>query len=291
MIKELLIFIQIDSLIGKILGDNSTNSSSVSIGSYFGGNNNTFNIITTSTGEQTYSLSNPTNFRKALGSTTGIWPIELGGTGATTAAQARANLGISDGGDIIYNLDWEDIENNPFTLKKLTARENEAGEGETVAYNALGLTTNLVLKCLKWDASQSTASMYEPFIVFHDLNGTKVAEFSTFHYRNEVGISMQATKNIGNTQHRNTFTLRLDENGYATYSIANPYSFRESLGASTGIWPIEIGGTGAASASGARTNLGVTDIAIRPDYIISTTDLIDGQSALPAGTLYFYYSV
>ena len=32
-------------------------------------------------------------------------------------------------------------------------------------------------------------------------------------------------------------------------------------------------------------------IQVRPDYIISSTDLVDGTSSLASGVLYFYYEV
>lgn len=49
------------------------------------------------------------------------------------------------------------------------------------------------------------------------------------------------------------------------------------------------GGTGSTTASDARTALGLTGIAVRPDYEASTTDLTAGTSALDTGKLYFVY--
>ena len=61
------------------------------------------------------------------------------------------------------------------------------------------------------------------------------------------------------------------------------------LGNTEGFLPVVNGGTGAGTADGARTNLGVTDIATRPNYQISTSALTPGTSALATGMLYFVY--
>lgn len=61
------------------------------------------------------------------------------------------------------------------------------------------------------------------------------------------------------------------------------------LGNTEGFLPVVNGGTGAGVAADARTNLGVTDIATRPNYQISTSALTPGTSALATGMLYFVY--
>lgn len=61
------------------------------------------------------------------------------------------------------------------------------------------------------------------------------------------------------------------------------------LGNTDGALPIANGGTGAVDVTGAKNNFGITDIASRPNYQISTSNLTPGTSALATGMLYFVY--
>lgn len=87
----------------------------------------------------------------------------------------------------------------------------------------------------------------------------------------------------------NYFNLNLDENGYATYGLSNPKEFRNTLGATTGIWPIELGGTGASTSTQAVINLGALPLSggtLTGLLSISTEDKVwslstNGESFFP----------
>lgn len=100
--------------------------------------------------------------------------------------------------------------------------------------------------------------------------------------------SLQAARNamgLGDT----LGTLPVENGGTGQSTIAGVRNTL-GLGNTDGALPIANGGTGAIDATGAKNNFGITDIAGRPDYTISTTDLTDGTSALATGKLYFVYS-
>lgn len=98
--------------------------------------------------------------------------------------------------------------------------------------------------------------------------------------------SLQATRNamgLGNT----TGALPAANGGTGQTSLQATRNAM-GLGNTTGALPVANGGTGKTTAADARTNLGITAIAVRPDYTVSTTDLTPGSSALANGKLYFY---
>lgn len=64
----------------------------------------------------------------------------------------------------------------------------------------------------------------------------------------------------------------ITKDGDATYMISHPVVFRNILGASSGVWPVSLGGTGATDAAGARTNLGA---------VAKTGDTMTGDLTLP----------
>ena len=99
--------------------------------------------------------------------------------------------------------------------------------------------------------------------------------------------SLQATRNamgLGNT----TGVLPAANGGTGQSSLQATRNAM-GLGNTTGVLPVANGGTNSNSASGARSSLGITDIATRPNYQISTSDLTPGTSALGTGTIYIVY--
>lgn len=102
-------------------------------------------------------------------------------------------------------------------------------------------------------------------------------------------VSLQATRNamgLGDT----TGALPPENGGTGQTSLSAARNAL-GLGNTVGPVPVENGGTNSNNSAGARTSLGITDIATRPNYIISSANITPGSSALPSGTLYFYYEV
>ena len=189
----------------------------------------------------------------------GITSIELMASDTTTRIDTY-RINLDNGGSTTFEItngqdgatDWNDVNNNPFTSVTLNQWQNiyTSTASENQAYKAILLDGNFVLKTSKWNVSESTSNMYEPFLVFQDSDYKKIAEFSTFHSGKKLGISMQAVQNINEQQKRNTFTLGVDENGNPYYSLltsnttAAQNSFRNMIGANNGVWPTSMGGTG-----------------------------------------------
>lgn len=59
--------------------------------------------------------------------------------------------------------------------------------------------------------------------------------------------------------------MMMNKSGTLTYAIADSVNFRNAIGASSGTWPISIGGTGGTSVAAATNNLGLTYAANNTD--------------------------
>ena len=180
---------------------------------------NYFKINIDENGYGTYEVSRPYEFRKTLGATTneGIWPIELGGTGANTSTQALANLGgIS----------------NPATTTLIIN-----GAALRIVDPAISLTT----------LPNNTVSNGR--INFRDNFDNQIGSIRTLQTSTgSIGLQFQS-KNIVNSNiiTKNPLSLGVDVNGNSFYEIENQIGFRNALGASNGIWPIELGGIGTST--------------------------------------------
>lgn len=189
-------------------------------------NNGTLAVVRGGTGVTTAAAERE---RLGLGSTTDALPVANGGTGATTATGALANLGA-------YS----------------------ATEVDTALTNYLpnsgGTTTGtIVMKADNFDEDGGTpsANVSVQAIEIKDADDTTVSHYEVFHssggYIGHNFASVRRGVNGIRTWHQ--CVMRVDTSGNVSYIIDTPAAFRNALGASSGIWPVSLGGSGQNDAS------------------------------------------
>ena len=219
----------------------------------------------------------------------GILPIINGGTGASTAANARTNLGVTaTGADTTYAF----RANNLSDLTSSTTARTNLGLGTmaTQAANSVSISggsivgiTDLAIADGGTGASTAadartnlgvTATGQDPAYMLKANNLSDVANITTS--RNNLGLGTMATQNA------------------ASVAITG--------GTISGITDLAVadGGTGASTAAGARTNLGattvggnfftlpdpsaITFIRVNADNTVSTLDAASFRAAIGAGS-------
>lgn len=218
----------------------------------------------------------------------GILPIINGGTGASTAANARTNLGVTaTGADTTYAF----RANNLSDLTSSTTARTNLGLGTmaTQAANSVSISggsivniTDLAIADGGTGASTAadartnlgvTATGQDPAYMLKANNLSDVANITTS--RNNLGLGTMATQNA------------------ASVAITG--------GTIAGITDLAVadGGTGSSTAAGARTNLGattvgsnfftlpdpsaITFIRVNADNTVSTLDAASFRAAIGAG--------
>lgn len=127
------------------------------------------------------------------------------------------------------------------------------------------MTGNINYQISTIDSTSTPASTINEHIFYIlDSNGKPIGNIeSSLNDNGEVMFKFGAVRNVNDTNIFNNITCRIYPDGSTDYWVKNPAAFRDAIEA--------------------------TDIAIRPDYIISTVDLTDGVSQLEDGKIYFYY--
>ena len=190
---------------------------------------------------------------KNLSNVTGTLAITKGGTGATTAANALSNLGVTAA---LNNKADKDLSNVTGTLPI-----SKGGTGATTASNALsnlGVTTALNNKADK-DLSNVTGTL----AIANGGTGATTAANALSNLGVTTALNNKADKNLNNV----TGTLAIANGGTGATTAANALSnlgvttalsnkADKDLSNVTGTLAIANGGTGATTASGALSNLG-----------------------------------
>ena len=220
----------------------------------------------------------------------GTLPIANGGTGLTASPSVLINLASTAAANILAA--------SPRPGVTGTLPVGNGGTGQTTlaaARNAMGLgNTTGALPVANGGTGQTTLAAARNAMGLGNTTGVlPVANGGT-----GLSASPSMLTNLGSTTAANVMAASPRPGVTGTLPVGNGGTGQTSLqalrnamglGDTTGVMPIANGGTGANAAAGARTNLGITGIAVKPDYAISTTDLTAGSSALTTNQLYFVY--
>lgn len=198
-------------------------------------NNGTLAVARGGTGVTTAAAERE---RLGLGSTTDALPVANGGTGATTATGALANLGA------------------------YSATEVDTALAGYLPLSGGFMNGGVVIKDAEFDrngANPSSIVFGQRMFSYRDKDGDVIGFVQPLRDTDgKIGIALTAANgdSSNNSVYAN-FRIFVDKAGNATYTVGSPGNFRTAIGASSGIWPVSLGGTGATTAANARTNLGL----------------------------------
>lgn len=257
--------------------------------------------------------------------TTGTWngttiAVANGGTGATSIANIQAGkdgdgntisstyLKLS-GGTVSGQLNLSNETASTSSSSGALVVGGGIGVGDKIyangtIYSAVGF----VPKSATLDATSATNGLSNNNLYFglhsQDKNGNWVSAFRTVAYTNGNIATSLAVRNylpsIADWRERAVLIATLAKDGTYTYAIGtddaqytigNNSSFRNALGASSGTWPVSLGGTGATSFTSGRALIGSGTDAVTTRAITnntSATAVTASTNLITANTLYYH---
>lgn len=194
--------------------------------------------------------------------------VELNDNGTLNLSAVGQNNGIVKG---LANPTQDDYAANKSYVDTKASKYNYT---HTIPVSAWQKQTDGSYKCTR--TISGIAETDTPYINLEYQTTTTADQTNEKTEYSKIGRAVTATNSITFTCFSSAPTIALTLNIQGTRGA-------NSTGGS-GTLAIADGGTGATTATEARTNLGAA-----PAYFYGTTDLVAGTSPLAAGTLYFVY--
>ena len=230
--------------------------------------NGTANVtISATVANDSHTHSDGTITSVGAGKITGTLAIAHGGTGGTTVATARGNLGAMGA---IYNSgyygmtrpdgntsDWIRTTTNGI-IPYASGGSSSLGS-DTWFFDKAHIRSINQRNTLDATATSSSAS-YSASLDFKDKNGIAMGDIQcSKQSSNRNAIQVEATRTIGGTTYYNSIRWMISNTGGLSYSLSSPAAFRNvlGLGNTSGALPVANGGTGATARGGAHTSSGL----------------------------------
>lgn len=205
--------------------------------------------------------------------TAGTVPVALGGTGATSASAARTNLDVDQAGtDNSTDVTLATVASNYLSIsgQEITAGTVPVALGGTGATTAAAARTNLGVDASGTDNSTdvtlaTVASNYLSISGQEITAGTVPVALGGTGATTAAGARTNLGVDASGTDNSTDVTLA---------TVAGNYLSISGQEITAGTVPVALGGTGATTAAGARTNLGVdasgtdnsTDVTLTGSY-------------------------